>query len=133
MPIAEERVQDQRNSQVRELPDVQASFRKGRRTRDQIANIRWIIEKAKEFQKSICFYKGFPCSSVSKESACSAGDPVSIPGLGRSPGEGNGKPLQYSCLENTMDRGFWWATIHGIARVGHYLVTKLPPPKGKTP
>ena len=46
---------------------------------------------------------GFPCSSVSKESACSAGHPGSIPGLGRSPGEGNGNPLQYSCLENSMD------------------------------
>ena len=50
---------------------------------------------------------GFPRSSVSKESACNAGDPGSIPGLGRSPGEGNGNPLQYSCLENPMDRGAW--------------------------
>ena len=47
----------------------------------------------------------FPHSSVDKESACNAGDPGSIPGLGRSPGEGNGNPLQYSCLENPMDRG----------------------------
>ena len=47
----------------------------------------------------------FPCSSVGKESACSAGDPGSIPGLGRSPGEGNGNPLQYPCLENLMDKG----------------------------
>ena len=46
---------------------------------------------------------GFPCSSVGKESACSAGDPGSIPGLGRPPGEGNGDPLQYPCLENFMD------------------------------
>ena len=46
---------------------------------------------------------GFPCSSVSKESACSATDPGSIPGLGRSPGEGNSNPLQYPCLENLMD------------------------------
>ena len=49
-------------------------------------------------------------SLVSKESACNAGDPGSIPGSGRSPGEGNGNPLQYSCLENPMDRGAWWAT-----------------------
>ena len=49
-----------------------------------------------------------------------------IPGLGRSPGEGNGNPLQYSCLENLMDRRAWWATINGVARVGHNLVTKLP-------
>ena len=59
---------------------------------------------------------GFPCSSVSKESACSAGDPGSTSGLGRSPGEGNGNPLQYSCPENLMDRGAWWATVHGVTK-----------------
>ena len=58
----------------------------------------------------------FLCSSVCKESACSAGDPHSIPGLGRSPGEGNGNPLQYSCLENTMVRGAWRATVHVVAK-----------------
>ena len=58
----------------------------------------------------------FPCTSVSKESACSAGDPGSIPGLGRSPGEGNGTPLQDPCLENLMDRGAWWAAVHGVAK-----------------
>ena len=51
-----------------------------------------------------------------KASACSAGDLGSIPGLGRSPGEGNGNPLQYSCLENPMDGGAWWATVHGVAK-----------------
>ena len=51
--------------------------------------------------------KGFPCSSVGKESAGNAGDLGLIPGLGRSPGEGNGYSLQYSCLENPMDRGTW--------------------------
>ena len=54
--------------------------------------------------------------SVSKESACSAGDLGSIPGLERSPGEGNGNPLQYSCLENPMDRGAWWAAVHGVTK-----------------
>ena len=49
-------------------------------------------------------------------SACNAGDRGSIPGLGRSPGEGNGNPLQYSCLENPMDGGAWWATVHGVAK-----------------
>ena len=49
----------------------------------------------------------FPGGSDGKASSCSAGDPGSIPGLGRSPGEGNGNPLQYSCLENSMDRGAW--------------------------
>ena len=54
-----------------------------------------------------------------KESACNAGDwghMSSIPGLGRSPGEGNGTPLQYPCLGNLMDRGAWWATVHGVAK-----------------
>ena len=50
-----------------------------------------------------------------KESACSVGDQVSIPGSGRSPGEGNGNPLQYSCLENPVDGGAWQAAVHGIA------------------
>ena len=50
-----------------------------------------------------------------KKSACNAGDLGSIPGLGRSPGEGNGNPLQYSSLENPMDRRAWWATVHGVA------------------
>ena len=69
-----------------------------------------------------------PHISVSKESACNVGDLGSIPGSGRSPGEGNGNPLQYSCLENPIDRGAWWATVHGIARVRHDLATKPPPP-----
>ena len=69
-------------------------------------------------------YWGFPHSSVSKEYACNAGDLGSIPGLGRLPGEGNGNPLQYSCLENPMDRGVWQAIVPGVARVGHDLVTQ---------
>ena len=68
-----------------------------------------------------------PHSSVSKESACSAGDLGSIPGSGRSPGEENGNPLQYSCLGHPMDRGAWQATVHGVTRVRHDLVTKPPP------
>ena len=59
---------------------------------------------------------GFPGSSVGKDSTCNAGDPGSIPGWGRSPGEGSGNPLQYSCLENPMDRGAWQATVHGVAK-----------------
>ena len=51
-----------------------------------------------------------------KASACNVGDLGSIPGLGGSSGEGNGNPLQYSCLENPMDRGTWWATVHGVAK-----------------
>ena len=60
--------------------------------------------------------KNFTGGSGSKESACNAGDLGSIPGLGRSLGEGNGYPLQYSGLENSKDRGAWQATIHGVAK-----------------
>ena len=58
--------------------------------------------------------RGFLGSSNGKESACNAGDLGSIPGLGRSPGEGNGNPLQDSCVENPMDRGAWQATVHWV-------------------
>ena len=59
---------------------------------------------------------GFPGGSEVKASACNAGDLGLIPGLGRSPAEGNGNPLQYSCPENPMDGGAWWATVHGVAK-----------------
>ena len=59
---------------------------------------------------------GFPGGSEVKASASNMGDLGSIPGLGRFPGEGNGNPLQYSCLENPMDGGAWWATVHGVAK-----------------
>ena len=58
----------------------------------------------------------FPGGSEDKASACSVGDLGSIPGLGRSPGEGSGNPLQYSCLENPMDGGAWQATVHGVTK-----------------
>ena len=58
----------------------------------------------------------FPGGSDGKESACNPGDLSSIPGLEKSPGEGNGNPLQYSCLENPTDGGAWWATVHGVAK-----------------
>ena len=62
-------------------------------------------------------YMGFPGGSDGKESACNVGDPGLIPWLGRSPGEGNGYPLQYSCLENSMDRGAWQLQFMGWQRV----------------
>ena len=62
---------------------------------------------------------GFPGGPDDKESACTARNPGWIPRLGRPPGEGNGYPLQKSCLENPMDRGAWRATVHGLQRVGH--------------
>ena len=70
----------------------------------------------------MCLNHGFPCGSDGKASACNVGDPGSIPGLGRSPGEGNGNPLQYPCLENPMDRGTYpWG------RLSH--PETIPPPR----
>ena len=66
----------------------------------------------------MCFM-GFPGGSDGKESACNVGDLALIPGSGRSPGEGTGYPLQYSSLENSIDKGAWWATVHGGALVAH--------------
>ena len=77
----------------------------------------------------------FPDDSVGKESICNAedtGDVGSIPGSGRSPGEGNSNPLQYSCLGNPKDRGVWQATVHGVTKIEHDLATKPEPlPSGR--
>ena len=88
----------------------------------------WHCYKAKHWQSSevASLWWGFPRISVDKESVCNTGDLGLIPGSGRSPGEGNGSPLQYSCLENPMDRGACRATVHGVMRVGHGLVSKPP-------
>ena len=64
---------------------------------------------------SVQIPKGFP-GSVVKNLLASIGDSSSVPGSRRSPGEGNGNPLQYSCLENPMDGGAWWVTVHGVAK-----------------
>ena len=74
--------------------------------------------------RRVFFFLFYSFSQTELESACNAGDLGLIPGLERSPGEGNGTPLQYSCLENPMDRGAWQATVHGVTRVGHNLATK---------
>ena len=63
-----------------------------------------------------CIPQGFPGGSDGKESVCNGGDQVLIPGSGRSPGEGNGNPLQYSCLENSMVARAWWTTVHRVAK-----------------
>jgi len=67
-------------------------------------------------QQKYIFSWGFPDGLDSKESACNAGDLGSIPGLGRSPGERNGNPLQYACLGNPVDRGAWQATVHRVIK-----------------
>ena len=73
------------------------------------------------------FYRalGFSGGSDSKESTCSAGDPGLIPGSERSPGEGYGYPLQYTCLENPLDRGAWWAIVHEVAELDRTERLKL--------
>ena len=84
------------------------------------ANIQLLntLANALNFLNARCYTViwGFPGGSEVKVSACNAGDLSLIPGSGRSPGEGNGNPLQYSCPENPMDGGAWWATVHGVAK-----------------
>ena len=75
------------------------------------------VAMTKKILKAHNVKQGFPHSSVGKESACNAGDPGSIPGLGRSPREGNGNSLNYSCLEKPMDRGAWQATVYRVSRI----------------
>ena len=75
-----------------------------------------LLEWDTNYYGMILTYRGFPGGSTSKKSTCNVGDLGSISGLGRSPGEGNGYPLQYSGLENSMDRGTWQATVHGVAK-----------------
>ena len=99
----------------------------GRKSRAQSTSKDWGFCSPPRGWNLYVNYLDFPGSSGSKESACSAGDLGLIPGLGRSPGEGNGNSLQYSCLESPMDRGAWRATVHGVTRVGHDLVSKPPP------
>ena len=74
--------------------------------------LKWLSSSS----SSRAFSLGSPGGSDGKESGCNAGDPDSIPGSGRSHGEGNGNPPQYSCLENPLDRGAWWATVHGVTK-----------------
>ena len=79
---------------------------------------RW-GRKELEMTEQLTLSLSFEASKVAlvvKNLSANAGDPGSIPGLGRSPGEGNGNPLQYSCQENPVDRGAWWATVDGVAK-----------------
>ena len=68
---------------------------------------------------AMLYNMGFPGGSDGKESSCNVGDLGLIPGWGKSPGEGHGNPLQYSCLDNPMERGAWWTTVHGSQRAGY--------------
>ena len=89
----------------------------GKEKSEHMRDLRSLITQNLELIE--CKRSGFPRWLSGKESARQAGDMSSIPGLGRSrrsPGEENGNPLQYSCLENLMDRGAWWATVHGVSK-----------------
>ena len=77
---------------------------------------KYKLPKSRIITKTYRGKLGFPAGSDGKGCACNSGDPGSIPGLERSPGEGNGNPLQYSCLKNIMYRGAWWATVHGVTK-----------------
>ena len=77
------------------------------------------------------YRKGFPGRSMVKNLSANAGDTGWIPWPGRPSGERNGNPLQHFCLGNPMDRAAWWATVHGVARVGHDLLATPPPPPNK--
>ena len=94
--------------------------RRSQNCTNQVGDGKSVDDKSKYFNFKIfvaySFYTGFPCSSVGKESACSTGDVGSIPGLGRSPGEGNGNLLPYPSLENLMDGGAWWDAVHEVAK-----------------
>ena len=81
----------------------------------------WEARKGSQFFPSLP--SDFPGGSDGKPSAYNAGDRGSIPGLGRSPGEGNGNPLQYSCLQNSMDGGTWWAAVHGVPKSWTWLTS----------
>ena len=81
-----------------------------------VLSLAWERILEDEIVAHFCILLGFPGGSEVKASACNAGDLGSIPGSGRSPGEGNGNPLQYCRLENPMDAGAWWATVHGVAK-----------------
>ena len=87
---------------------------------DHMVFLLWSVDKVNCIDWFLiiqpCIFKEHPGGSDDKESACSAGDLDLIPESGRSPGEWNGYPLQYSCLENFTDKGTWWATVHGVAK-----------------
>ena len=103
------------------------------RTSVEFTSVGELMKNKKFLLKASILFKdihkldqGFPYSSVGKKSACNVGDLGLIPGLGRFSGEGNGNPLQDSCLENSMERGAWQAIVHGVTTVRHNLATKSP-------
>ena len=95
---------------------------------DGVITFKTVIHYPWYYLVKYIYTPGFPGISVGKESTCNAEDTGLIPGWGRSLREGNNNPLQCSCLENPMDRGTWWATVHEVVEVGHDLRTEPLPP-----
>ena len=91
------------------------------------ATIHGVAKSQTQLSEFYFYFQGYLGSSVGKEPACTAGDPCSTPGLGISPGELNGNPLQYSCLEKSHDGGAWQAIVYGVTSVRYDLATKPPP------
>ena len=102
------------NIKVHKLLSIDRRKRRTRLTKGE-KNLKLLNDQTWNI-KQIYLYMAFPGGSDGKESACNEGDAGSIPGLKRSSGGRNGNPLQYSCLENPMDRGAWWATVHGVTK-----------------
>ena len=111
----------------------------GSRRRDYVWQLPWLAEPGERCehpglgQEEAAAHTWILTQYISVGKACNAGDLGSILGLGRSRGEGDGSPLQYSCLENPMGRGAWWTMVHGVTRVGHDSATKPPPPPPSHP
>ena len=103
------------------------NLKTSRHRKKKCNHVRWWMLTYCGIYFAVCIYRTSLITQLVKKSACSAGVPGLIPGLERSPGEGNGNPLQYSCLENPTGRGAWWAAVHGVTRVGHNWATKPPP------
>ena len=113
--ILEKNIQDKRLSRTKWKAQKWTASEKAQRRRPLI------------LQRSICWPASYSTWLSGKESACQAGDAGdmgSLPGSGRSSGVGNGNPLLYSWLENSMDRGAWWATVHGVAKSWHDWATE---------
>ena len=97
--------------------DAKQSAVRLRRLKDKLyREVEAVFSREVVFMLDLGYQKGFPDDSDGKLSACNAGDPGSIPGSGRSPGEGNSNPFQYSCLENSMDGGTWKATVYRVSK-----------------
>ena len=98
------------HSETREHEGKIGNLKSYQKREDKIYQKEWQLDQQYSFQQ------GFPGGSDGKESACNVGDPGLIPGSGRSPGEGHGYTFQYSCLENSVNRGDWWSTVHGVTK-----------------